>query len=213
MSTSARATSEQGDLATASWLGYHAARWGERRSAGGLAMHAAALAPGGLVRTIDPRAASRPLARAAARTLTALALVAGLGAVVGCAETRPAQRSDTLPRIEPARPPQRYDPAPIIEVRKVFLDGRHAGYYKIRLDETHQTPVRIVMLYDLTFDLRGFQTAGGATFESVRDTFVEHGPRRLEGAVRLLLGGDFDTDVRFEPMERPWTLEDAPTNG
>jgi hypothetical protein len=75
------------------------------------------------------QSACPPPRRAPAFAPTALALaLAAIGSLAACAEPRAATRPATAPDLpEPARPPERFDPAPVIEVRKVYLDGKHGG--------------------------------------------------------------------------------------
>lgn len=120
----------------------------------------------------------------------------------GCAsrEARPG------PEVQVARPLQRFDPAPIIAVRKVLIDGELRGYLKVKADESGDEELLLYLVYDEEFNQRGFQTESGQTYQLVGDRLVELGLRSRKGGVGELLTGSFESKVAFAAMDPPRTL-------
>ncbi|RME75898.1 MAG: hypothetical protein D6776_02275 [Planctomycetota bacterium] len=109
---------------------------------------------------------------------------------------------------QPVRPPQRFDPYPVIEVRKVLFDKKLAGYLKVRVDDSAPLePTRLYLVYDRNFELRGYFTENGRTFGVRPDGSTRPlGARSREDSLRVLLGGDPDGEVTLAPMDPPQRL-------
>jgi hypothetical protein len=80
---------------------------------------------------------------------------------------------------------------------------------KVKLDERHERPIKLDLIYDLGFSQRGFRTESGTTYRLERGEFHELGTRTLDDAMRLLLGtANPRTEIAYQPMDRPRRVAD-----
>ncbi len=136
--------------------------------------------------------------------LGTLALAGCLAA--GC--NAPPSRGADADAPVPVQPPERFDPYPVVRVRKVLLDGKLAGYLKVRVDDTDPIePERTFLVYDEAFRLRGFFTDNGRVFRvEANGELRALGARTREDSFRVLLGGKVDSKVGLAPMDPPKTI-------
>jgi hypothetical protein len=145
-------------------------------------------------------------------TLLACSLALGgllVGAPSGCSSPRyadDASAEEGPPT--PVKPPERFDPYPVVQVRKVLIEGALAGYMKVRVDDTQKAKQLLIFLvYDESFALRGYFTENGRTFLATRDGDSKYmGARTREDSLRLLLDGERDTEVTLVPMDKPKSI-------
>jgi len=150
----------------------------------------------------------------AATGAAAVGLLIGALAGSGCQAAPSRAAADTAAEIEVARPPDPFDPFPIVEVRSVRFGGRLVGYLKVKVDTRSADDVRYFEIYDDRFLVRGFQTEGGKTYRRRRTaskgyTYDMLGTYTRENALRLLLGGKVDQEVILLPVEGARSLAEA----
>lgn len=134
----------------------------------------------------------------------------GLLAFSGCQQSvkraEPSRRSGERAHVRVARAPERFNPAPIINVQKVALNGKVVGYMKTRLETRYDKPIHLFLVYNNKFDVLGYITESGTTLRVERGELNDLGPRSRDDALRLLCGGTFGDEVSFSPMDRPRTI-------
>ncbi len=129
-----------------------------------------------------------------------------VGSLVGGCQ-RDTQRTEPLPDVQIATPPERRLAVPVIAVRKVYVDGAHVGYVKVKdLGEPGDEQI-VTLVYDQAFELKGFIGESGRTFLLKGEALQDRGHHAERKGVQILLNVDLDANFSYEKMDRPRNLE------
>jgi hypothetical protein len=134
-----------------------------------------------------------------------LTVVVASSLVGGC--HRESRRSEPLPDVQIAEPMVARLAHPILSVRKVYADGEHVGYVKVKDVGTPENGRIVNLVYDHVFKLKGFVGESGRTYLLEGDTLQDRGHHDERKAVRILLDVDLDANFTYEKMDRPRDID------